>query len=157
MINGGAAMKYDVNNIEEYIEALPEDRKIVINKIREILLENLPNEFEEVYQYGMISYVVPLSRYPKGYLNRENEPLPFISMASQKKHIAIYHMGIYGDEELLTWVEETYKECSDQSLDMGKSCLRFKDINNIPYAFIKILARKMSVDDFIKQVESNIR
>lgn len=150
-------MKYDVDNVNDYLLALPKERKQVIEKIRKILLSNLPKGFEEVYQYGMITYVVPLSRYPKGYLNRKNEPLPFISLASQKNHIAIYHMGIYGDETLLNWAKETYKEHTGKLLDMGKSCLRFKNINDIPYEFIKALAKKMSVSEYIKQVETNTR
>jgi len=150
-------MKYGIDSIEQYIEVLPKDRKNVINNIRGILLEYLPDGFEEIFQYGMISYVVPLSIYPKGYLNRKNEPLPFISLASQKNHIAIYHMGIYGDETLLSWAKETYKEYSGEILDMGKSCLRLKNIDDIPYGFIESLAKKMSVSEYLIQVEENTK
>lgn len=146
-------MNYDVSSIEEYIDALEEDRKSIIKKIYGILKKHLPKGFEEAFQYNMISFVVPLSRYPKGYLNRKDEALPFISLASQKHHIAIYHYGIYSNTELLTWAQNRYKELMGRKLDMGKSCLRFKKMNEIPYTFIEELAEKMSVEEFIESIE----
>jgi len=146
-------MNYDVSSIEEYIDALEEDRTIIIKKIYGILKEHLPKGFEEAFQYQMISFVVPLKRYPKGYLNRKDEPLPFISLASQKHHIAIYHYGIYSNQNLLKWAQNRYKEMTGKRLDMGKSCLRFKKMDEIPYTFIEELAEKMSVEEFIASIE----
>ena len=146
-------MNYDVSSIDEYIDALEEDRRKIIEKIYKILKEHLPKGFKEAFQYQMISFVVPLSTYPKGYLNRKDEPLPFISLASQKHHIAIYHYGIYSNQNLLDWAQNRYKEMTGRKLDMGKSCLRFKKMDEIPYTFIEELAEKMSVEEFIASIE----
>ena len=146
-------MTIEVKSIEEYMDALPIERKEIVSKIRKIFQEHLPSGYEERLQYKMPSFVVPLSRYPKGYLNRKNEPLPFISIASQKNHIAIYHSGIYSDENLLVWAQERYKDLTGKKLDMGKSCLRFKKMEEIPYVFLKELAGKMSVEAFVELVE----
>ena len=107
------------NSIEEYIESLPEDRQIVINKLRQIILENLPEGFEEVLSHGMITYVVPHSMYPKGYHVDPDQPLPFLSLASQKNHVALYHFGIYMQPELLKWFTERYRDMVSTKLDMG--------------------------------------
>lgn len=96
-------MQYDVHTVEEYIAALPENRRFAIEKLRNVVLTNLPNGFEEQISYGMISYVVPLSRYPKGYHVKKDEPLPFLTIASQKNHIALYHLGLYGDNLIEEW------------------------------------------------------
>lgn len=134
---------------EEYIELLPEERRVAITELRRVILENLPEGFEECVNYGMISYVVPHSLYPEGYHVDPVQPLPFISLASQKNHIAVYHMGIYADEELLSWFKNEYAKNSKSKLDMGKSCIRFKNIDKIPYPLIGTLAGKMTPEYWI--------
>ena len=141
----------------EYVESLPEDRKIVIEKIRTIVLENLPKGFEETIGYGMLGYVVPHSIYPSGYHCDPKTPLPFLSLASQKNFIAFYHMGIYADEKLLNWFVSEFPKHSKSKLDMGKSCIRFKKMNDIPYELLGELASKMSVQDWISLYEEKLK
>jgi uncharacterized protein YdhG (YjbR/CyaY superfamily) len=150
-------MHYDVNNVEAYIAALPEDRKSVIEKLRRVLLENLPEGYEEQLSYGMIGYVVPLSRYPKGYHAKEGEPLPFLSLASQKNYIALYHMGMYGKPKLEEWFVKEYTDRVPTKLDMGKSCIRFKKPDHIPYDLVAEFCQKMTVDEFIELYEASIK
>jgi uncharacterized protein YdhG (YjbR/CyaY superfamily) len=146
-------VQYDVNTPEDYLAALPEDRQPVIRKLRETILTNLPDGFEERISYGMISYVVPLSRYPQGYHVKKGEPLPFIALASQKNHIALYHMGMYGDPVLLEWFTDEYANRVPTKLDMGKSCIRFKNPNHIPYELVAELCQKITVDAYISFYE----
>jgi uncharacterized protein YdhG (YjbR/CyaY superfamily) len=150
-------MQYDVNTVQEYIEALPEDRKPVIEKLREVILANLPDGFEEQISYGMISYVVPLSRYPQGYHVKKGEPLPFISLASQKNYLALYHMGLYGNPKLEEWFVKEYAEQVPTKLDMGKSCIRFKNPDHIPYDLIAELCQKITVDEYIDAYEHAVK
>ena len=150
-------MQYDVNSVEEYIAALPDNRKPVIQKLRNVILDNLPEGYEEQLSYGMIGYVVPLSRYPKGYHAKEGEPLPFLSLASQKNHIALYHMGLYGNQELEEWFVKEYSDQVPTKLDMGKSCIRFKNPDHIPYDLVAELCQKMSVDEFISIYEESLK
>jgi len=150
-------MQYDVNNIEEYIAALPEDRKPVIEKLRSVILSNLPKGFTEQLSYGMIGYVVPLSRYPQGYHAKKGEPLPFLSLASQKNYIALYHMGIYGKPKLEAWFIKEYTDRVPTKLDMGKSCIRFKNPDHIPYDLVAELCQKMTVDEFIELYEDSVK
>ncbi|HRG18123.1 MAG TPA: DUF1801 domain-containing protein [Flavobacterium lutivivi] len=140
--------------VDEYIKDLPEDRKEVIEKIRKVILNNLPKGFEETISYGMLGYVVPHSIYPKGYHCNTNLPLPFINIASQKNFIALYHMGIYAEPVLLDWFVSEFPKHSKSKLDMGKSCIRFKKINDIPYELIGQLASKMTTEDWINKYES---
>jgi len=148
-------MNYNAHDVTTYIEALPDARKIVIKKLRKVIQDNLPKGFEETFQYNMISYVVPLSIYPDGYHVKEGEPLPFLSLASQKNYISLYHMGIYMNEAVNSWFVKAYAERVTQKLDMGKSCIRFKKIDQIPFDLIGELCRKISVDDHIKAYEQN--
>lgn len=147
-------MTYDVKTVKEYIEAIPEERQIIINKFREIFNSYLPNGFKEIIQYNMITYVVPLELYPKGYL-KNNVPLPFISLASQKNHISVYHMGLYMDDNILKWFKDTYNRLSDKKLDMGKSCIRFKPTQVIPYEVFVELAQKITPSEFIEFYEKS--
>ena len=142
-------MKTQVNSLEEYISQLPEERQAAIARLREVISSNLPKGFEEVLSYGMIGYVVPHSLFPDGYHCDPKLPLPFINLASQKNFIALYHMGIYADTELLDWIVEAYPKHSKQKLDMGKSCIRFKKLDQIPYDLIGELCRKMTVKRWI--------
>ncbi len=134
---------------EDYMDALPEDRKEAMTKLREALLINLPKGFREEMSYGMLGYVVPHALYPKGYHCNPKLPLPFINLASQKNSINFYHMGIYADTKLLKWFIDEYAKTGLGKLDMGKSCMRFKKMTDIPFDFIGELATKMSVEDWI--------
>ena len=147
-------MKIEAQSVQEYLENLPEERKEPIEKLRKIISENLPNGFEEQLSYGMIGYVVPKSIYPKGYHCTPELPLPFLSIASQKNSINLYHMGIYADEKLLNWFQEEFSKYSKKKLDMGKSCMRFKKPEDIPYELIGELARKMTPKDWIEKYEN---
>ena len=141
---------------KEYINEWPEDRKKAIIKLRKVILDNLPKGFSESMGYGMIGFGVPHSIYPNGYHCDPKQPLPFIGLASQKNFVAVYHMGIYADPKLLKWFNEHYPK-TGKKLDMGKSCLRFKKVEDIPYEFIGELASKMTVEDWISIYESNLK
>ena len=140
---------------EHYLAELPEDRKEAMLKLRNAIKDNLPKGFEEVISYGMLGYVVPHSIYPAGYHCTPKLPLLFINLASQKNFIAVYHMGIYGDKNLLDWFVAEYPKHAKTKLDMGKGCLRFKKMDDIPFEFIGELATKISVKDWITIYEHN--
>lgn len=142
---------------DAYIDALPKERKEVITKLRNSILENLPSGFEETMNYGMLGYVVPHSKYSNGYHCDPSLPLPFINLASQKNHIGFYHMGIYSDPELMDWFVAEYPKHVSTKLDMGKSCIRFKNMSKIPYELLGELVSKMTVDDWIARYESVIK
>jgi uncharacterized protein YdhG (YjbR/CyaY superfamily) len=145
-------MQSTANTPEEYMNSLPEERKSVMAELRQAIIQNLPN-FAEVMSYGMLSYVVPHSIYPAGYHCDKKQPLPFLSIASQKNFVAVYHMGIYADQNLLNWFVEEYPKHSKTKLDMGKSCIRFKKMEQVPVRLIGELASKMSVKDWIEVYE----
>lgn len=144
-------------DVKSYIEKLPEDRQVTINKLRKVISENLPDGFAEEISYGMIGFVVPHSLYPAGYHCTPSEPLPFISLASQKNFISLYHMGIYAKPELLQWFTEEYPKHSKTKLDMGKSCIRFKKPEQIPYELIAELCTKMTPQEWIEIYERNYK
>jgi uncharacterized protein YdhG (YjbR/CyaY superfamily) len=144
-------------SVKAYIQELPDDRKPVINKLRSVILDNLPSGIEETMSYGMIGYVVPHSIYPDGYHTDPTLPLPFINLASQKNYIALYHMGIYADKELLEWFRSEYLNHSDTKLDMGKSCIRFKKPDTIPFELIGELVSKMSAEEWITLYEKSVK
>ncbi|WP_298225158.1 DUF1801 domain-containing protein [Flavobacterium sp.] len=139
---------------QDYIDSLPEDRKEAINKIRQAIQKTLPEGFQESMGYGMLCYSVPHSIYPKGYHCDPKLPLGFMSLASQKNFIALYHMGIYANPKLLDWFTTEFPKHSKSKLDMGKSCIRFKKMNDIPYELISELASKMTVQQWIDCYES---
>lgn len=142
-----------VTTVNEYIEQLDEGRQEVVQKIREVILKNLPEGFEETIDYGMIAYVVPLSIYPKGYRNDKKHPLPFVSLASQKNYISLYHMGVYSDKPMLDWFTESYAAVCKTKLDMGKGCIRFKKMDDIPYNLIAQLMQKITPQQWVEQFE----
>lgn len=146
-------MRYSAPNPEAYIEALPQERRAPVARLREAVRGGLPKGFAETMQYGAITYVVPLGMYPAGYHANPNDPLPFVSIASQKNHIALYHMGLYMAEGLLGWFEKAYAGLAIGKLDIGKSCIRFKNAGKIPYALITELCGKITVDQYIAAVE----
>lgn len=150
-------MQSKATHVNDYINDLPEDRKEVVEKLRKMVINNLPKGFEETMGYGMMGYVVPHSIYPKGYHCNPKEPLPFMGMASQKNFIAFYHMGIYADENLYNWFVAEYPNHCKTKLDMGKSCIRFKKMSDIPYELIGQLVTKMTVQDWVSLYEEKFK
>jgi uncharacterized protein YdhG (YjbR/CyaY superfamily) len=142
---------------DQYFQELPEERKEAMLKLRQIIKKNLPEGFEEIMGYGMLGYAVPHSIYPKGYHCDPKQPLPFFGMASQKNSINIYHMGIYADNDLYDWFVSEYPKYSKARLDMGKSCIRFKKPEHIPFELIGKLLTKISVLEWISIYENKFR
>ena len=147
-------MKIKANNILEYKKNVPEDKKDVFDKLMKTVRENIPKGFSEELSYGIPAWVVPHSLYPKGYHCSPELPLPFVSIASQKNFIALYHMGIYSTTELLDWFMKEYPKHSKRKLDMGKSCVRFKKMDDIPFELIGDLMKKMNLKEWIEKYES---
>lgn len=145
------------NEVESYIQSLPEDKKKIFSKLRDTIRKNLPKGFEETIQYKMVGYVVPKKIYPAGYHVTPELALPFIHIASQKNGFALYHMGIYADTILLNWFKTEYPKHCKTKLDMGKSCIRFKKLDDIPWKLIAELSSKMSAKDWIALYERNLK
>ena len=141
---------------EQYLKQLPADRKVAMGKLRDTILKNIPKGFKETMSYGMLGYVVPHELYPAGYHCDPKLPLPFVCIASQKNFIALYHMGIYASPEILNWFVSEYPKHSDSKLDMGKSCIRFKKPEQIPYKLIAALMKKFTVKEWISRYEDNL-
>lgn len=148
-------MKAQGNSVKEILLNLPDDRREAFNKLHDVIVKNLPKGFEPAISYGMLGYVVPHKLYPAGYHCKPEEPLPFASIASQKGSINFYHMGIYANPTLLNWFVSEYPKHCKQKLDMGKSCIRFKKMDDIPYKLIGELMKKMSVKEWIETYEKN--
>jgi len=146
-------MKINAATPEEYISQLPEDRAEAVQRLRKTIQNNLPPGFEETMSYGMIGYVLPFSLYPPGYHVNPKEPVPFMSIASQKNYIAFYHLGIESFPEILNWFQEEYPKHVNTKLDMGKSCIRFKNVRKIPYDRVAELCQKISPEDYLKTYE----
>ena len=147
-------MKTEGKTVQELLDNIPADRKEVFHKLHEVIVNNLPKGFEAAISYGGLGYVVPHSIYPSGYHCKPIEPLPFAGLASQKNSINFYHMGIYSDPALLDWFVKEYPKHSKQKLDMGKSCIRFKKMDDIPYQLIGTLMKKMSVKQWVGLYET---
>lgn len=147
-------MKIEANSPDDYINQIPDDRKVAFQRLRAVIKDHLPAGFEETMNYGMIGYVVPHSIYPAGYHCDTNLPLPFMNIASQKNFVALYHMGIYADSALMEWFTAAYKKAVPSKLDMGKSCIRLKKMDQIPFDLIGELCQKMTVQDWINTYES---
>ena len=150
-------MRIPANSVSEYISKVPEDRRESFEKILEILRNNLPEGFQECLGYGMPAFAVPHSLYPDGYHCKPEEPLPFISVGNQKNFIGFYHMGVYAMPEIYEWFVNEYPKHSKFKLDMGKSCLRLKRMNDIPYDLIAELAQKITPEQWIEVYEFNIK
>lgn len=150
-------MQSKAATVDAYIAELPEDRQKALTELRKVVKKSLPKGFQETMGYGMMGYSVPHSLYPAGYHCNPKDPLPFMGMASQKNFIAVYHMGIYADPKLLKWFTEAHAKASPKRLDMGKSCIRYKKAEDIPYKLIGELASKISPQDWIKMYESGFR
>lgn len=138
-----------MDEIQEYIENIDEKWLASYQQLAKIIDEHIPEGFVLTMQYGMPTYVVPLSVFPAGYLERKDEPLPFISLAAQKKHLSLYHMGIMGNKELLAWFQGEYQKIVPTKLNMGKSCIRFSNPKNIPYELIGELVSKISMEEWV--------
>ena len=135
--------------VEDYFSTLSEDRKEAMERLRDTIRKNLPNGFEETINYNMPSWVVPHTIFPEGYHVNPELPLPFLGIASQRRHIGVYHMGIYASPTLLEWFTQEYANHCKTKLDMDKSCIRFKNMAKIPYELIGELCSKMSVQEWI--------
>lgn len=150
-------MKANGTTVKEILANVPEERAEAFNKLHETIIENLPEGFEAAISYGGLGYVVPHSLYPSGFHCKPEEPLPFAGIASQKNSVNLYHMGIYSDPELMKWFTEEYPKHSKRKLDMGKSCIRFKKTQDIPFELIGELMKKMTVQDWVNIYESNLK
>ena len=149
-------MASKVKDVEEYLAALPEARHEAITAIREVILKNLPKGYEEGMQWGMPSYFVPLSAYPSGYNCQPDQPLPFVGFASQKNHMAFYGFCIYIDEVLKDRFVEDWKK-TGKKLDMGKSCVRFKKLEDVPLKVIGDAVKRVPMKKYIKQYEEQLQ
>ena len=150
-------MKATGKTVKEILTNLPEDRAEHFNKLHDVIVKNLPKGFEAAISYGGLGYVVPHTLYPAGYHCKPSEPLPFAGIASQKNSINFYHMGIYSDTKLLNWFVSEYPKHCKQKLDMGKSCVRFKKLNDIPSKLIGELMQKVSAKEWITIYENNLK
>ena len=150
-------MQYKATSAEDYISQVPEERHNALKKLRKTINSNLPKGFEEGIQYGMIGYYVPHSVYPDGYHCNPKEPLPFMGFASQKNSVNLYHSGIYSKKELYDWFVSEYPKHCKTKLNMGKSCIRFKYLDDIPFDLVGELTRKMTSEEWIGIYETAIK
>lgn len=150
-------MQSKATTVDQYLSELPEDRQKTVAKLRAVIKKNLPKGFKESMGYGMMGWSVPHSIYPAGYHCNPKDPLPFMGLASQKNSINLYHMGIYANPKLLKWFQEAHAKASPKKLDMGKSCIRYKNPADIPFDLIGELASKITVEDWINMYESNLK
>ena len=146
-------MRSEANTPDEYINSLPEDRKKVMTELRKAIKKNIDKKFAEGMGYGMMGYSVPHKIYPAGYHCDPKQPLPFMGIASQKNFIAVYHMGVYANKKLLDWFVKEFPKHSKSKLDMGKSCIRFKKMDDVPVKLIGELAAKMTAKEWIALYE----
>ena len=146
-------MKTPGTTVEEILANIPEERKEAFTKLHQTIVDNLPKGFEPGISYGGLGYVIPHSLYPAGYHCKPSEPLPFAGLASQKNSINFYHMGIYSDPSLMDWFLAEYPKHRSQKLDMGKSCIRFKKPEHIPYELMAQLMQKMTAEHWIALYE----
>lgn len=150
-------MQSKAATVDAYIAELPEDRQKAISELRKVIKKNLPKGFKEGMGYGMMGWSVPHTIYPAGYHCKPTDPLPFMGLASQKNFIAVYHMGVYSDPKLLKWFTDAHAKASPKKLDMGKSCIRYKKPEDIPYKLIGELASKITVDEWIATYEKALK
>jgi hypothetical protein len=148
-------MKAQGNTVEEILRQLPEDRIVPFNRLHEVIVKNLPEGFEPAMSYGGLGYVIPHKLYPAGYHCKPEEPLPFAGIASQKGSINLYHMGVYAQPDLYNWFVNEYPNHSKQKLDMGKSCIRFKKMEEIPFDLIGELMTKITAQQWIEHYEAH--
>ena len=142
-------MQSDSKTIEEYIATLPDERQQAIRKVRKLILQNLPDGYEEVMNWGMITYQVPLEVYPDSY---NKKPLMYAALANQKNHMAVYLTGIYMDEKLNQEFEDSYKK-TGKRYDVGKSCVRFRKLDDLPLPLIGESIKAMEMDEFVTRTK----
>ena len=150
-------MQSKAKTVDEYITEIPADRQKAMQELRKVIKKNLSKGFQETMNYGMVGYSVPHSKYPAGYHCNPKDPLPFMGIASQKNSINVYHMGVYADPRLLKWFQEAHAKASPKKLDMGKSCIRYKKPEDIPFQLIGELAAKMTMEQWIALYESLLK
>ena len=150
-------MQSKATKVEQYLAELPEERQKAIMKLRKVINNNLPKGFKEGMGYGMMGWSVPHSLYPSGYHCNPKDPLPFMGLASQKNSINLYHMGIYANPKLLKWFQDAHAKASPKKLDMGKSCIRYKKPEDIPFELIGELAGKITPEEWIAEYEKNLK
>ncbi len=150
-------MQSNAKTPDEYVASLPDDRKEAISAIRKVVNENLPLGFEECMTYGMIGWVVPHSLYPPGYHCDPKLPLGFMGLASQKNYISFYAMCLYGNVKQLDWFREEWPKHSDKKLNMGKSCIRFSKLDDVPLSLIGELCTKVTPQQWIEMVERSLK
>ena len=150
-------MKSNATSVDQYMQELPDDKREAMQKLRDAILKNLPDGFSEEMGNGMMGYSVPHSIYPDGYHCDPKQALPFVALASQKNFIALYHMGIYANPQIYQWFVEEYPKHSKAKLDMGKSCVRFKKMDQIPFKLLGELMTKVSVQEWIETYETNYK
>lgn len=144
-------MRSASGTIEEYLAALPDDRRQAITAVRDLILQNLPEGYQEALAFGMIGYVIPLSRYPKTY---NGQPLMYAAVANQKNYMSVYLMGVYGSTEAADWFQTEYR-LTGKRLDMGKSCVRFRRLDDLPLQLIGRAVARFTPEEFIRIYESN--
>lgn len=150
-------MRIDATDATDYVDQLPPDRAQAVTRLLAVLREHLPTGFEETMQYGMPSFVVGKKMYPAGYHCDPDLPLPFVSVGNQKGHVGLYHMGIYAMPDVLAWFQDEWPRHVPTKLDMGKSCIRFKRMDRIPYELVGELAEKISPSEWILAYEARVR
>lgn len=150
-------MKASGTTVEEILANIPEDRKEAFQRLHEVIVSHLPKGFEPGISYGGLGYVVPHVLYPNGYHCKPSEPLPFAGIASQKNSINFYHMGMYSKPELYDWFVSEFPKHSKQKLDIGKSCVRFKKADDIPFELIGALMTQMSMEEWISLYETRLK
>lgn len=143
-------VRSEASSPEKYLSELPDDRRVFVSAIRDVILENLPPGYDESMTWGMLSYEVPLSRYPDTY---NGKPLAYAALASQKNYVSLYLMGVYGDPDVESWFHDRYRE-SGKKLDMGKSCVRFKELGDVPLEVVAEVIRKWNVDEYLDRYEA---
>jgi len=150
-------MQIQATSIQDYLSKIPEDRQEIFGKLISVINDHIPEGFENNISYGMVGWSVPLTTYPEGYHCTKNTPLPLMNLASQKNFIAFYHVGLYAKPDLLNWFVAEFPKYSKRKLDMGKSCVRFKNMDDIPLALIGELCTKMTVQEWISIYESQYK
>ncbi|MEL6610538.1 MAG: DUF1801 domain-containing protein [Bacteroidota bacterium] len=150
-------MRIDADSVEDYLSKLPDDRADAMSRLVQLFRDHLPVGFEERLQYGMPSFVVPHRTYPDGYHCDPSLPLPFVSVGNQKRHIGLYHSGLYAMPDLLEWFTSSWPAHVPTKLDMGKSCIRLKRMDTIPYALLQELAVRVTPEAWVDVYEANVK
>jgi hypothetical protein len=149
-------MQSKATTVEQYLSELPEDRRKALEAVRQVILKNLDKDYEEGIQYGMIGYYVPHRVYPAGYHCDPKQPLPFAGLASQKNYMSLYLMCVYGNSNHAKWFQEAWGK-TGKKLDMGKSCVRFKKLEDLPLGVIGEAVKRVTAKKYIEYCESALK